>query len=442
MTDGLIKRIEADGVKLVELMFTDILGSLKSVTIPKERLKEALERGMWFDGSSIEGFARIAESDMFLKPDESTYAVLPWTGEGAATARIICDVFSPNGIQASCDPRNVLRKALQHASKLGFDFMVGPEMEFFLFKPNAGSLKPVPHDFASYFDFAPRDLASSVRNDIIFALEAMGITVETSHHEVAFGQHEINFRYDSALKAADNVFTFKHVAKNIAYSHELYATFMPKPVFGVNGTGLHVHQSLFNKEGKNVFFDKGDKYNLSKIAKHFIAGQLAHVKAMAAILCPTVNSFKRLVPGFEAPVYICWAQINRSALIRIPRYSSGREQSTRVELRCPDPSCNPYLAFAVMLEAGLEGIERETELVDPLEEDVYSFKEGDIQKAGIETLPDSLKSALDELRKDSLMRKALGEELFERYIAIKKKEWREYSTQVTEWELKRYYEIT
>ncbi len=437
---NLLNKAKSDKVRLVELMFMDLLGGLKSVTIPVERLEEVLEKGAWFDGSSIEGFARLAESDMYLVPDHVTYSVLPWKNNGCNTVRVLCDVFSPNGTQSPCDPRNTLKKAVDKAKKQGFNFMAGPEMEFFLFKGDQDSQKAIPHDSAGYFDFAPKDLATDVRRDMIFALQAMGLTVETSHHEVGCGQHEINFKYADALTAADNVSTFKHVAKNISHHHGLYASFMPKPVFGDAGNGMHVHQSLFDSEGKNLFFDSADKHNLSDDAKGFIAGQLNHAKGMAGILCPSVNSYKRLVPGFEAPVYICWAQINRSALIRIPRVSEGREQSTRAELRCPDTSCNPYLALAIMLEAGLDGISKGAELPTPIDGNVHSFSEKQLAESGIETLPDSLNSAIGELRKDKVVRATLGEELFEKYIAIKKREWGDYSAQVTEWELKHYYE--
>jgi glutamine synthetase len=438
-TSTLEKAKRAD-VKLIQLMFSDILGGMKSVTIPMDRLEEALEKGMWFDGSSIEGFARISESDMYLKPDESTFGVLPWRNGEDTTARIICDVYKPDGKPLETDPRYILKKAVEKAKTMGYDYMVGPELEFFLFKKGEDSAKPIMHDGAGYFDFPPKDTAEKVRNDIVFALQGMGIIVEASHHEVAPSQHEIDFKYGKAIPTADNALTFKYVVKSIAPEHELYASFMPKPLFGVNGSGMHVHQSLFDtKTGKNIFFDANDKHKLSKIAKHFIAGQLAHVKAMSAILAPTVNSYKRLVPGYEAPVNICWGQHNRSALIRIPRYSPGREQSTRAELRCPDPSCNPYLAFAVMLTAGLEGIEKELPLRECLEEDAYELTPEQRKKLDIETLPGSLELALEELKKDKLVQSTLGEKMFSKYIEVKETEWDEYKIQVTEWELGKYY---
>src|SRR3989338_3304460 len=385
-----LEKAKKDEVKFVQLQFTDIHGTIKSVTIPIHKLEESLEKGTWFDGSSIEGFTRIAESDMFLKPDPTTYAVLPWEAGTKATARLICDVYTPDGKPFEGDPRHILKRVMEEAAELGFEYNVGPELEFFIFKPKeeTGEIKPVTHDVAGYFDFSPRDLASEVRKDIIFALEAMGLEVEMSHHEVAPGQHEIDFKYGPALLQADRAITFKHVVKSIAYKHDLYASFMPKPIFGQNGSGMHVHQSLLDiKTGKNAFFDAGDNYKLSAVAKSFIAGQLQHVKGMSAVTAPTVNSYKRLVPGYEAPVYICWAQINRSALIRIPRYSPGREKATRAELRCPDPSCNPYLAFAVMLKAGLDGIKNKMEPPKPVEEDVYEFDECKLETHGIDTLP-------------------------------------------------------
>ncbi|MBW2974113.1 type I glutamate--ammonia ligase [Candidatus Woesearchaeota archaeon] len=438
-----LEKAKEDGVKFIQLQFTDLHGAIKSVTIPIHRLAESLEKGTWFDGSSIEGFTRIAESDMYLKPDISTYALLPWETGECATARLICDVYMPDGKPFEGDPRYILKKVMKEASELGYDYNVGPELEFFLFRPKEdGQLIPLTHDKAGYFDFSPRDLAVQVRNDIIKALESMGLEVEMSHHEVAPGQHEIDFRYDNAIKTADNAITFKHVVKSIAQKHGLYATFMPKPIFGVNGSGMHVHQSLFSKDGKNAFFDEKDSYKLSSTAKSFIAGQLAHVKAMSAVTAPKVNSYKRLVPGYEAPVYICWAQVNRSALIRIPRYSPGRENATRAELRCPDPSCNPYLAFAVMLKAGLDGIKNKLAPPAPVEEDVYEFDEIKLEKRSIGTLPGSLEGALSELKKDKVIQDALGSHTYPIYLAAKKAEYDDYRLQVTQWELERYFEST
>jgi len=435
-------KAEEDGVKFVQLQFTDIHGSIKSVTIPIHKLAESLEKGTWFDGSSIEGFTRIAESDMYLKPDPETYALLPW--EGDKVCRFICDVYMPDGKPFEGDPRYILKRASAEAEELGYDYMVGPELEFFLFKPASdGKIVPDPHDVAGYFDFSPRDLAEDVRREIVLALESMGMEVEMSHHEVAAGQHEIDFKYGKALTQADRAITFKLAVKSIAAKHGLYATFMPKPIFGINGSGMHVHQSLFDiKSGKNAFFDAADKYKLSKVAKGFIAGQLRHIRELSAVTAPIVNSYKRLVPGYEAPVYICWAQRNRSALIRIPRYSPGREQATRAELRCPDPSCNPYMAFAVMLKAGLVGVKAGMEPPAPVEEDVYEFDEAALLKHNIATLPGSLGEALAELKKSKLMKEALGEHTYPIYIAAKTAEYDEFRLRVTPWEIEKYLETT
>jgi glutamine synthetase len=440
----ILDKAEEDGVKFVQLQFTDIHGSIKAVTIPIHKLAESLEKGTWFDGSSIEGFTRIAESDMYLKPDPATYALLPWETGEEATCRFICDVYMPDGEPFEGDPRHILKKVLKEAESLGYEYNVGPELEFFLFKlTEDGQPIPTTHDKAGYFDFSPRDLAVKVRSDIIRALESMGLEVEMSHHEVAPGQHEIDFKYGPALKQADRAITFKHVVKSIAQKHGLYATFMPKPIFGENGSGMHVHQSLFDmKSGDNVFFESSDKYKLSKIAKSFVAGQLKHVKEIAGVVAPTVNSYKRLVPGYEAPVYICWAQRNRSALIRIPRYSPGREKATRAELRCPDPSCNPYLAFAVMLKTGLEGIKEKLEPPIPVEEDVYEFDECKLQEHKIDTLPASLGEAISAMKKSKVVKEALGEHSYKLYLAAKTKEYDEFRLQVTNWEHDKYFENT
>jgi len=444
MTQEILERVKKDEVRFIQLQFTDIHGSIKSLTIPEHKLKESLEKGTWFDGSSIDGFTRICESDMYLKPDAETYAVLPWETGEEATARIICDVYMPDGNPFEGDPRYILKKVMNECKESGFIYNVGPELEFFLFKTEEnGELVPVTHDKAGYFDFSPRDLAIKVRSDIVKALESMGIEVEMSHHEVAPGQHEIDFKYGNALLQADRAITFKHVVKSIAQKHGLHATFMPKPIFGENGSGMHVHQSLFDIEtGKNIFYDADDEYKLSKVAKSFVAGQLNHIKAVASIIAPNVNSYKRLVPGYEAPVYICWAQRNRSTLIRIPRYSPGREQATRAELRCPDPSCNPYLAFSVMLKAGLDGIKNEMVPPSPIEEDVYEFDYLKLKSHNIDTLPASLGEAIEELQKDKVIQEALGEHTYPIYVAAKKAEFTEYRLQVTKWELNKYFETT
>ena len=438
--NDLIETVKKENVKLVELQFSDIDGQIKSVTIPEHKLEDAMERGQWFDGSSIQGFTRIFESDMYLKPDVGTFRIIPWRSQNNhKEARIICDVYTPDNKPFEGDPRQILRRAVEKAKDVGFDYYTGPELEFFLFQTKDGVAQTVPHDAGSYFDFAPRDLASDVRRDIIFSLEKMGLEVEASHHEVAFGQHEIDFKYGKALETADNVNTFKYATKAVAQAHDLYASFMPKPIYGINGSGMHVHQSLF-KGNKNVFFDADNEYKLSNVARHFIAGQLEHAKALAAIVAPTINSYKRLVPGYEAPVYISWGQVNRSALIRIPRYSEGRESSTRAELRCPDPSTNPYLAFAAMLSAGMEGVKRKLEPPEPVEESLYDMSNEKILNRGIRTLPENLREAVIALEEDSLMKDTLGEHCFNQYIEAKKTEWRDYAKQVSKWELDRYLE--
>lgn len=436
----ILERAKSDDIKFVLLQFTDILGMIKCVTIPVTRLHDALDKGVWFDGSSIEGFVRIAESDMFLKPDPLTYQVIPWKIEGRKSARIICDVYTPDGKPFEGDPRSILRKVLAEAGKMGYIFNTGPEVEFYLLKKEDGRITTVPHDIGGYFDYPARDFASEVREDIIFALEAMGMEAEMSHHEVGPGQHEIDVRYSDALSSADNTITLKYVIKSIAAQHGLYASFMPKPLYGQAGSGMHVHESLFDKKGKNAFFDEKDKYKLSEVAYSFLAGQLAHARALTAILAPTVNSYKRLVSGYEAPVYICWAHTNRSALIRIPRYSPGREQSTRMELRCPDPSCNPYIAFAAMLKTGLNGIKKKMKPPSPVEEDVYKFDAAKLEKLKIDMLPFSIKRAIEELKKDEVIKEALGVHTFDRFYEAKLKEFDDYRMQITPWEINKYLE--
>lgn len=434
----LLRQVENDQVRFISLQFTDILGTIKSVTIPTGQLAEALGRGVWFDGSSIEGFARICESDMVLCPDANTYCVLPWEPVERRRARIICDICRPDGQPFPGDPRHILQKTLTQARDAGYVYNIGAELEFFLFKRNEHPLRPVPHDVGGYFDFSPRDLASSVRSDIVIALEAMGMEVEMTHHEVATGQHEIDIRFADALTSADNVITMRYTIKAIAAAHDLYATFMPKPIFGINGSGMHTHQSLFTPAGQNAFFDNNDRYHLSPLAYHFIAGQMAHARALAAVVAPTVNSYKRLTPGYEAPVYICWARVNRSALIRIPSYLPGNDGSARAELRCPDPSANPYLAFAAMLMAGMDGISRQLDPSPPVEEDVYHFDDSRLRELDIATLPGTLEEALNELEDDEVIQQALGEHAYRAFLRAKRSEWNEYRTQVTDWELKRY----
>ena len=440
MADDLVKRATSDEVEFIDLQFTDITGNIKSVTIPVGRLQEALDRGIWFDGSSIQGFARIQESDMFLMPDASTYRVLPWTSRERRRARLICDIKRPDGEAFLGDPRAILRREVKRAAEMGFEYNCGPELEFFLFKRNSdGPLAAVPHDVGGYFDFSPKDEAQSIRADIVLALTDMGMQVEASHHEVAIGQHEIDFEYADALTAADNATTFKYTVKAVAAAWDVYATFMPKPLFGVNGSGMHTHQSMMDvNTGLNLFYDEHDEYRLSELAYQFIAGQLAHARALAAVVAPTVNSYKRLTPGYEAPVYISWAQVNRSALIRIPRYAPGREQSTRVELRFPDPSCNPYLAFAAMLRAGLDGVECQMRAPEPVNEDLYHFTPLELESHGINTLPGTLGEALDALESDPVVQSALGEHIAPWYLRAKRAEWDEYRIQVSQWELDRY----
>jgi glutamine synthetase len=437
MEDGLFERIEKDKVKFVNLQFTDLFGMVKSITIPAGHLDDSLDHGTWFDGSSIDGFARIHESDMYLKPDKGTYAVLPWhDSSDGNTARFICDVHKPDGSPFEGDPRQILKSVLAEARELGFEYNVGPELEFFLFRKDNGKLLPLPHDNGSYFDLTT-DEAYEIRRDMNTALQRFNINVEASHHEVALGQHEIDFRYAEALTAADSGTTMRFVLKAIAQQHGLHATFMPKPISGINGSGMHVHQSLF-KDGKNAFFDESDRYHLSRAAYSFIAGQLAHAKGMSAILSPTVNSYKRLVPGYEAPVYLSWGHTNRSALIRIPRYSAGKSQATRAEIRCPDPSCNLYLAFAVMLKTGLDGIRRGMEPPEPVEENLYDFDDRKLDELKIDTLPHSLWQALKALKSDEVVQEALGKHTYEKYLDAKRKEWDSYRMQVTPWEIENY----
>lgn len=443
--EHILEQVKKDNVKFIQLQFTDLLGIVKSLTIPVEHLEDSLKYGTWFDGSSIEGFTRIHESDMFLKPDIDTYAVIPWlkptNPEDGETARFICDVYTPDGEPFEGDPRYILKKVMAEAKDMGFEYNTGPELEFFLFKKENEKLHPLPHDLAGYFDLTT-DEAQAIRRDMTISLQKFGINIEALHHEVAEGQHEIDFRYGNAVKTADNGITLRFVLKAIANRHGLHATFMPKPIAGVNGSGMHVHQSLFYTEtGKNAFFDESSEYKLSEAALQFIAGQLKHIKAMAAVLSPTVNSYKRLVPGYEAPVYLSWARINRSALIRIPRYSKGKSQATRCELRCPDPSSNLYLDFAVMLKAGLDGIKNKRTPPKPVEEDLYDFSDEKLEELNIDTLPATLGEALAAMKADPIMKETLGEHTFEKYIEAKQAEWDEFRLYVSQWELDKYLEI-
>ncbi len=418
-----------------------MLGAVKSITVPAQRLPHAVRHGEWFDGSSVEGFARIAESDMYLKPDLTTLTVREPDASGAS-AQVICDILTPDGQRFAGDPRGVLARALADAAELGYAYTVAAEIEFFLLKAEGPDerLRPIPHDSASYFDHA-LDLGSAVRQEMIGALDALGIAVETSHHEVAAGQHELDMAPQDAMRAADQLVTLKYTVKAVAQRHGLYVTFMPKPIFGVSGSGMHTHQTLTDlAQETNAFYDRGDEYHLSPVARHFVAGQLGHARALCAIVAPLVNSYKRLITGFEAPVAISWAQLNRSALIRVPRISSGERAATRVEFRAPDPSCNPYLAFAAMLRAGLWGIQQKLPLPPPVEESLYAFEPEHLARMRVGLLPRSLEEALKELRHDEVMRDALGPHLLERFIEAKEIEWQTYEKQVTPWELATYLE--
>ncbi len=437
----LIAQAEAAKVRFVNLQFTDLMGIVKSVAIPIHQFEDACVNGKWFDGSSIEGFARIAESDMFLVPDLSTWAIMPWEIDEESTARAICWVYNPNGELFEGDPRMVLARAMDYAAALGYKLNTGPELEFFLFKVKNGSISDETHDAGGYFDLTG-DQGADIRKDMVNALEGMNITVETSHHEVAKGQHEIDFEYNNALATADNAVTLKYTLKAIAAEKGLHCTFMPKPIFGINGSGMHTHQSLADLEnGKNRFADADDTYGIAPIAKKYIAGQLKHARGMCAVLAPLVNSYKRLVPGYEAPVYISWARVNRSALIRVPKNRPNKPGAARIELRCPDPTCNPYLAFAVMLRAGLDGIENDIEVPEPVEENLYHFDESERRRRNIKTLPGSLIEALAEMEKDELVRETLGDHITDRLLEAKTEEWNEFRMRVTQWELDRYLDV-
>jgi len=433
-----LKMAKENDVKFIRLWFTDILGILKSFAITVEELEGALEEGMGFDGSSIEGFARIDESDMVAMPDPDTFQLLPWRPkEHRAVARMFCDVLKPGGETFEGDPRYVLKRNLKKAADMGFTFYVGPELEYFYFRDSCGT---EALDQGGYFDMTPLDMATDMRRDTVLVLESMGIGVEYSHHEVAASQHEIDMRYTDALTMADNVMTYRLVVKQVALDHGIYATFMPKPVFGVNGSGMHVHQSLFQGE-KNAFFDEKDDYHLSRAARWYIGGLLKYAPELTAVTSQWVNSYKRLVPGYEAPVYLSWARRNRSDLIRVPEYRPGREKATRVEFRSPDPACNPYLAFSVMLAAGLKGIEEKCEPPEPVKENVYEMSEEEREKRGIGTLPASLLEAIMLTEKSEVVRQALGDHVFDAFIQNKKIEWDQYRTQITDFELKRYLPI-
>jgi glutamine synthetase len=436
--EGVLKAVKDNKVKFIRLWFTDVLGVLKSFAITVEELETALNEGMGFDGSSIEGFARIEESDMIAMPDPNTFVILPWRpDDGAGVARMICDVNQPDGTPYEGCPRHALKRNLKKASDLGYSFLVGPELEFFYFKNEKGT---ETLDNGGYFDLTPLDVASDMRRDTVTTLEQVGIKVEYSHHEVAPSQHEIDLRYDEALKMADNAMTYRLVVKEIAMKHGVYATFMPKPIFGENGSGMHVHQSLF-KGSDNAMFDAADQYNLSAVGKSYIAGLLKHAREVTSVVAQWVNSYKRLVPGYEAPVYVSWARRNRSALVRVPMYKPGKPKATRAEFRCPDPACNPYLAFSVMLAAGLRGIQDGYQLPDPIEEDIFEMTEAEREERGITSLPGDLSAAIAETEKSDLVKEALGNHIFTKFIENKKIEWDRYRMHVSRYELDNYLPI-
>lgn len=433
-----LKLVKEHKVKFIRLWFTDVLGFLKGFAITPSELEGALEEGMGFDGSSIEGFARIEESDMIAKPDPDTFAILPWRSDDQlGVARMFCDIYEPSGKPFEADPRYVLKRNLAKAKALGYTYYVGPELEYFYFKD---AVTPQPLDQGGYFDLVPLDVAQDLRRDTILTMQALGINVEYSHHEVAASQHEIDLRYDDALKMADNVMTYRLVVKEIARRHGVYATFMPKPIFGINGSGMHVHQSLFKGE-RNAFFDAKTKSHLSEVGASYTAGLLKHAREITSVTSQWVNSYKRLVPGYEAPVYICWANMNRSALVRVPMYKPGKEKATRIEYRSPDPACNPYLTFSVMLAAGLEGINKKMRLAPPANDNIYHMTEAERKAAGIDSLPEDLLEAVRITESSKLVREALGPKLFEHFIRNKNMEWNEYKAQVSQYEIDKYLPI-
>ncbi|MFC1839742.1 type I glutamate--ammonia ligase [Thermodesulfobacteriota bacterium] len=432
--EDVLKIVKEKDISFIQFWFTDVLGVLKSFAVTPSELEEGLTEGMGFDGSSIEGFARIQESDMIAKPDPETFQLVPWRSGDRPVARMFCDILNPDGTPYEGDPRYVFKRLLAKVKEKGYTFYVGPELEYFYFA-NEGSTEIL--DKGGYFDSRPLDMGSNLRRETIFALQDIGIQVEYSHHEVAPSQHEIDLRYDEGLKMADKTMTYRLVVKEIARKNDVYATFMPKPIFGENGSGMHVHQSLF-KGSKNAFYDKNDKYNLSDLAKNYIAGLMKHAPEITAITNQWVNSYKRLVPGYEAPVYVSWARRNRSAMIRVPMYKPGKETATRIEFRSPDPSCNPYLAFAMMLGAGLDGIEQGYKLPDPVEEDIFEMNPSQRKDHGITDLPGNLYAATLEAEKSDLVKKVLGEHVFNKFIENKKIEWDQYRTHISQFEIEKY----
>ncbi len=435
--DEIMKTIEEQNVHFFRLQFVDIFGYMKNVAVPLSQIEKALDGQMMFDGSSIDGFVRINESDMYLKPDYDTFTVLPWRDQdGRNAARIICDVYKSDGTPFDGCPRNNLKRVLAEAKEMGFTMNVGTEAEFFLFKRDEnGCATTITNDVAGYFDVDPDDTGINCRREIIETLEDMGFEIEASHHEVAEGQHEVNFKYADALAAADNTLTFKWVVRSIASRHGFHATFMPKPIFGINGSGMHCNQSLFNTDGTNAFFDENGPLQLSETAYKYIAGIAKNAKGFAAVTNPLVNSYKRLVPGYEAPVYVAWSASNRSALIRIP---ASRGMGTRTEVRCPDPACNPYLAFAMMLASGLDGVKNNLEAPDSVDQDIFAMTAAEKEAAGIDSLPASLQEAIEALKTNPIAKEALGEHILAKYVEGKEKEWDSYRTAVTDWELENY----
>ncbi len=438
--DEIMRTIEEENIHYFRLQFVDILGFMKNVAIPRSQVEKALDGEIMFDGSSIDGFVRINESDMYLKPDYDTFTVLPWRNQdGVAAARIICDVAKSDGTPFEGCPRNNLKRVLAEAKELGYTMNVGTEAEFFLFeKDEEGRATTITNDVAGYFSLDPEDTGNDCRREIIETLEEMGFEIEASHHEVAEGQHEINFKYADALAAADNTITFKWVVKSIAARYGLYATFMPKPIFGINGSGMHTNQSLFNADGTNAFFDENAPLQLSETAYQYIAGALKNARGFAAVTNPLVNSYKRLVPGYEAPVYAAWSASNRSALVRIP---ASRGLGTRTEIRCPDPACNPYLALAMMLNSGLDGVKNKMTPPASVDKDIFKMSAAEMEEAGIGVMPGSLKEAIEELKNNAIAKETLGAHIFDKYIEAKEAEWDNYRTAVTDWELDEYLDI-
>lgn len=433
--EDILKLVEENGVRFIRLQFTDIFGALKNVAITEKQLEKALNNEIMFDGSSIDGFVRIEESDMYLRPNLDSFVIFPWRPQQGKVARLICDIYKPDGTPFEGDPRYALRRAIADAAELGYDLNVGPECEFFLFETDEnGHATTITQDKAGYFDLAPIDRGENARRDMTLALEEMGFEIEASHHEVAEGQNEIDFKYGPALETADKIMTFKLVVKSIAQRHGLHASFMPKPIFGINGSGMHVNMSLF-KDGKNAFADESDKNGLSKEAYQFIAGILKHIKGLSAVTNPLVNSYKRLVPGYEAPVYLAWSCSNRTALIRVP---ASRGAGTRVELRCPDPSANPYLVLAVLLQAGLDGIKNNLQVEDETVANIFAMSAKERKEAGIDNLPNNLYEAVNFMKESKLAKEALGEHIYENYVEAKEAEWDDYRTKVHDWEIENY----